>query len=162
MQPVQLSSYPMHFRWCSQYHSKTRGQNHICLLQKKRKHSQWVSATIGIEIHQEPLHLPWPKGKDSETGGQMASEWQIDWIPASKYSHSISAFLTDQTTIRPNKSRKRRIRTWAEHSRLQSRQPLMGTLGVHQNIPASDTKLTHSLGIYLIGPPLVMDKLIPV
>ena len=38
----------------------------------------------------------------------------------------------------------------------------MGTLGVHQNIPASDTKLTHSLGIYSIGPPLVMDKLIPV
>ena len=38
----------------------------------------------------------------------------------------------------------------------------MGTLGVHQNIPASDTKLTHSLGIYSIGPPLVMDKLFPV
>ena len=38
----------------------------------------------------------------------------------------------------------------------------MGTLGVHQNIPASDTKLTHSLRIYSIGPPLVMDKLIKV
>ena len=38
----------------------------------------------------------------------------------------------------------------------------MGTLGVHQNIPASDTKLTHSLGMYSIGPPLIMDKLIPV
>ena len=38
----------------------------------------------------------------------------------------------------------------------------MGTLGVHQNIPASDTKLTHSLGIYSIGPPLVMEKLIKV
>ena len=38
----------------------------------------------------------------------------------------------------------------------------MGTLGVHQNIPASDTKLTHSLGIHSIGNPLVMDKLIPV
>ena len=36
----------------------------------------------------------------------------------------------------------------------------MGTLGIHQNIPA--TKLMHSLGIYSIGPPLVMDKLIPV
>ena len=35
-------------------------------------------------------------------------------------------------------------------------------VGVHQNVPASDTKLTHSLGIYSIGPPLVMDKLIPV
>ena len=40
------------------YHSKTSGQNHSCLLQKKRKHSQWVSATLGIEIQQEPLHLP--------------------------------------------------------------------------------------------------------
>ena len=38
----------------------------------------------------------------------------------------------------------------------------MGTLGIHQNIPASETKLTHSLGICSIGPPLVMDKLIPV
>ena len=38
----------------------------------------------------------------------------------------------------------------------------METLGVHQNIPASNTKLTHGLGIYSIGPPLVMDKLIPV
>ena len=38
----------------------------------------------------------------------------------------------------------------------------MGILDIHQNIPAFDTKLTHSLGIYSIGPPLVMDKLIPV
>ena len=38
----------------------------------------------------------------------------------------------------------------------------MGTLGVHQNIPSFDTKLTHSIGIYIIGPPLVMDKLISV
>ena len=38
----------------------------------------------------------------------------------------------------------------------------MGTLGVHQNILAFDTKLTQSLAIYSIGPPLVMDKLIPI
>ena len=38
----------------------------------------------------------------------------------------------------------------------------MLTLGVHQNIPASDTKLTHSLGIYCTGSPLAMEKLIPV
>ena len=38
----------------------------------------------------------------------------------------------------------------------------MGTLNIHQNIPASDTKLTHSLSIYSIGTSLVMDKLIPV
>ena len=38
----------------------------------------------------------------------------------------------------------------------------MGTLGVHQNIPASDTKLTTILSIDFINPPLVMDKLIPV
>ena len=40
------------------YYSKTWGQNHSFLLEKKRKHSQWVSATIGIEIQEEPLHLP--------------------------------------------------------------------------------------------------------
>ena len=38
----------------------------------------------------------------------------------------------------------------------------MGILGVHQNIPSSDAKLTPSLGIYYISPPLVMDKLITV
>ena len=38
----------------------------------------------------------------------------------------------------------------------------MGTLGVHQNISASDIKVTPSLGRDYIGPPLVMDKLIPV
>ena len=69
--------------------------------------------------------------------------------------------LTDQTTTHPNKRRMRRIRTWAEHSRLQARPPLLGTLD-HQNIPASDTKLTRSLGIYSIGPPVVMEKHIPV
>ena len=52
--------------------------------------------------------------------------------------------------------------TSAKHSRLQGIPPLMGTMGVHQNILASDTKLIHSFGIYSIGPPLVMDKLITV
>ena len=37
----------------------------------------------------------------------------------------------------------------------------MGTLGVHQNIPASDTKLTSCLGIDYISPPLVMVTFIP-
>ena len=68
--------------------------------------------------------------------------------------------LTDQTITSPNKRRKRLIQTWAKRSLLQGRPQLIVTLGVHQNIPASDTKLTHSLGIYCIGPPLVMDKLI--
>ena len=98
----------------------------------------------------------------------MASGWQIDWIPGllsikmGRQQICLPDRLTDQTTTSPNKRRKRRIRTRAEHSRLYGRPPLMGTLGVHQNIPASGTKLTHSLGIYSIGPPLVMDKLIPV
>ena len=34
----------------------------------------------------------------------------------------------------------------------------MRALGVHQNIPASDTKLTPSLGIYYMSHPLVMDE----
>ena len=38
----------------------------------------------------------------------------------------------------------------------------MGTLGIHQNIPASDTKLMPSLCINFITHPLVMDILIPV
>ena len=38
----------------------------------------------------------------------------------------------------------------------------MGTLGIHQNIPASDYKLMPCLGIDDISPPLIMDKLLPV
>ena len=78
-----------------------------------------------------------------------------------------TAFLPSRPTHRPdhprpNDRRNRRIRTGAEHSRLQGRPPLIGTLVVHQNIPASDTKLTNRIGICTIGSPLVMDKLISV
>ena len=40
------------------YYSETMGQNISCPLQKKRKHTQWVSATIGIQIQQEPPQRP--------------------------------------------------------------------------------------------------------
>ena len=36
---------------------------------------------------------------------------------------------------------------------------LMGTLGVHHNIPVSDTELTLSLGIDFISTPMAIDKL---
>ena len=98
----------------------------------------------------------------------MASGWQIYRIPGllsikmGRQHFCLPDRLTHQITTLPNKRRKRLIRNSAEHSRLQGRPPLMGTLGVHQNTLASDTKLTHSLGICTIGPPLVLDKLIPV
>ena len=41
-------------------------------------------------------------------------------------------------------------------------QPLMATLGIHQNIHVCDTKQMSSLGIDYISSPLVMDKLIPI
>ena len=56
----------------------------------------------------------------------------------------------------------RRGRDESEHSRVKCWQPLMGKLGVHHHIPASDTKLTPSPDIDCINPPLVMDKLITV
>ena len=65
---------------------------------KKEENSQWVSATIRIEIQQEPLHLLWLEGEDSETGRRMASGWRstgsLDCFP-SKWADSISAFSTD-------------------------------------------------------------------
>ena len=102
---------------------------------------------------------------------RLGDGWQVDGRSTGSldcfpsWADSISAFPTDSQTRpppAPNKRRKRRIRTRAEDSRLQGRPLLMRTLGVHQNIPASDTKLTLGLGIYIIGPPLVIDKLIPV
>ena len=89
---------------------------------------------IWIQIQQEPLHLPWPEGKGSETVGWMASGWQIHWIPGllsikmGRQHICLHDRLTDQTTTCPNKRRKRRIRTWAEHGRLQGRPPLIGTI----------------------------------
>ena len=72
---------------------------------------------------------------------------------------SLPDRLTDQITTLFNESRKRRIQTRAKY-RLEP--PLMGTLGVHQNIPVSDTKLTPSLCVNFISPPLDLDKLISV
>ena len=57
---------------------------------------------------------------------------------------------------------------WGEETNPNSSQAqpdgplLMGTVGIHQKIPDSDTKLTPSLGLYYISSPLAMDKLIPV
>ena len=118
-----------------------RGARTTAVFFKKRGNiPNWVSATIGIETEQEPLHLLWPEGKGSETGRWMASGWQIDWIPGllsmkmgQQHIYLLDR-LTDQTTTCPNKRRKRRIWTSAEHSQLQGRPPLMGTLGIHQNI----------------------------
>ena len=88
------------------------------------------------------------------------STGSLDYCFQSKLENSISALSTDlQTRPAPAPIR---VRTLSRTQHLQGRPPLMGTLGIHQNIPASDTKLTHSLGIYSIGPPLVMEKLIPV
>ena len=110
--------------------------------------------------------VTWRQRKwDWWTDGKWISDLQDPWTAFHQNGPTAVLLpdrLTDQTTTLPNKRRKRRIRIWAKHSRLQGRPTLMGTLGVHQNIPASDTKLTQSLGIYSIGPPLVMDKLIPV
>ena len=92
------------------------------------------------------------------------STMSLDSFP-SKWVDSIAAFPIDSQTRpppTPNKRRKQRIRTRAKHSRLQGGPPLMGTLGVHQIIPASDTKLTPRLGINFISTPVVMNKLIPV
>ena len=60
----------------------------------------------------------------------------------------------------PNQRRKRRIRNRAKHSRHKEGPPFMGTLGVGQNIPVSNTELSSSLGIYYRSPPSEMDKLI--
>ena len=83
------------------------------------------------------------------------STGSLDCFP-SKWADKISAYPTDSQTRPPhppNKRRKRQIRARAKHSRLQDGLPLMGTLGIHQNSPASDTKLTPSLGINFTSPP---------
>ena len=76
----------------------------------------------------------------------------------------IKMGTSDSQTRSPptHNKRKRRVRTRAEHSGLQGVPPLMETLVVHQNIQASDSKLTPCLGTYYISSPQVMDKLNPI
>ena len=79
------------------------------------------------------------------------------------YQNGQTAYLPSRPTHRPDHHPPQyEEETNPNLSQLQGRPPLIGRLGVLQNIPASDTILMHSLGIYSIGPPLVMDKLIPV
>ena len=86
------------------YHSETRGQSLTRLLQKKRKHTQWVSATLGIQIQQEPLASRDLKAKVVRLG----DGWQVDGrftgsldCYTSKLADSISALQTYSHTRPP-------------------------------------------------------------
>ena len=69
----------------------------------------------------------------------LGDGWQVD----GRSSGSWTAFHHNG----PTEFLRSRIRTRAKHSRLQGGPPLMVMLGIYQNIPASDTKLTPSLCI---------------
>ena len=59
-------------------------------------------------------------------------------------------------------NRRRQLRTRAKHSKLKSRPPLMRRLGIHKNIPATDTKLTLGLRVGFNSSHLTTNKLFQV
>ena len=88
------------------------------------------------------------------------STGSLDCFP-SKRAYSISAFPTDSQSRPPPAP----IRGGRDESELEPNTADFFAYGDTERSsehPASDSKLTHSLGIYRIRPPLVMDKLIPV
>ena len=109
-------------------------------------------------------------GAASPTVTSASGEWMADlhYLWTGWYQNGLIAYLPSQHQTTPplphppNKRRKRRVWTRATHRGLEGVPSLKGTLCSHQNIPASDTKLTRNLDIDCISPPLVMDKLVPV
>ena len=102
------------------HHSLTLPRSRI----KKRKHRQWVSATMhkGSSLTRDawPLDL---KAKVVRLG---------DGRQVSGRSTAAAATAADQ----------QQSQTQAKHNRFKSELPLMGELGVQKNVPVSDTKLT--------------------
>ena len=133
-----------------------RGQN-ISSLQKKRKHAQWLSATIGIQIKRSRLTSRNLKTKVVK----LVDGWQIYRVHGllcfpPKSQNPSTAFLPSQwlpdQTPPPNKRRKKQIWTRAKYSWLQGGPALMLTQGIDQYIPAPDTKLTpHHAMNFIIG-----------
>ena len=81
------------------------------------------------------------------------------------YQNGPTANLPFQPVMTPDHHSHQQVekkRARAEHNRLKGEPPHMGKLGIHQNINAADTKLTASLGINFISPPLVVCKLVSI
>ena len=72
---------------------------------------------------------------------------------------SLTNRLAHHSTTPANK--RKQWRTWNEHSRLKSGPPVMRALGIHKNIPVSDTKLTLGFRVGFISSHLRADKLFP-
>ena len=105
-------------KWSSHWNATARcgAKTSAVLFKNKRKHTQWINATTGIQIQQEPPHYPWPEGKGNETGRLMASGWQIYRvhgllsIEMGQQHFCLPDRLTDQTTSPPHPPNKRRKR----------------------------------------------------
>ena len=96
----------------------------------------------------------------------MASERQINKLPGLQAGKmiweqiSFTRRLAHQSTTSTNK--RFQWLTQAEHSRRKSRPALMRRLGIHKNIPVSDTKLALVLWEGFISSHLSAGKLFPV
>ena len=103
-----------------------------------------------------------PERKGGKTRRRMASERQINRLRrllAVKMISQCISFnnrLTHQSTTLASK--RRQLRTWAEHRRLKSGLPILRGADIHKNIPVSGTKLTLGLRIGCISFHLTADN----
>ena len=130
MRTVELSELWWHWPVSStppKHYTKTGGHNISSSLKKKRKHTQWVTATIRVQVLQETPHLTRPDRNGDKTRRRMTSERQINSLPGLlsvkmiRHQISITNRLTYQSTTFTNERRQWRIR--AEHHRLESGPP---------------------------------------
>ena len=101
---TQTDKPPKHF-------TKTWGQDISSLIKKKRKHTQWVSATIMVQVYQETPVLARPEGKGGKTRRPISSEREINRLPLLlavkmiRQQISLTKRLTRLSTTLTNKRR---------------------------------------------------------
>ena len=134
---------------------------HTILLIKARISSIWAKGCIFM-IVRVLSYL----GKGGKSRRRMASELQINRLPGllpvkmNGLLPVLTNHLSHQSATPTNKLWQ--WRTQAEHSRFKSETPLMRRLGIHKNIPVSDTKLMLDPRVGLISSHLTAYKLAPV
>ena len=117
--------------------TNTMGQNISSSLNKMKKHTQLVSATIRVQFRQETPDLFRPEVKGDKSWRRMACEQSINRLPRLLVViMAITKRLAHQSNT--STSKRREGRTQAEHSTLKSELPLLRVLGIHKIIPVSN------------------------
>ena len=144
----------------------------VLLLSKRGNISHGSVPPIGFKSNKRRQvssgHSTW-KQRYSKSRRRMASERQINrlfpgliainmiWEPI-----SLTNRLAHQSTTSPTSGGSVELKPKTADLRVDHHLCLMRRLGIHKNIPVSDTRLTLGRRIYFISSHLTADKLFPV